>query len=285
MRLCQFYTAGELHIGIGTADGIMDVTQMARRDGLKLAADLDQLLQEDGMEALRAAAAGTPVYVAEAEITFAPVLRRPEKILCAGINYMAHIDETGEVPPAVPVLFAKYNNSLNGHGCDVPLTDQGIQYDYEAELVAVVGKRCKCVSPAEAEACIFGYTCGNDLSVREIQFATSQWLLGKTFDKLAPIGPYLVTADSLDVGDLKISCTVNGEVRQESSTKYLIFNCAQLLSYISQYATLEPGDIIFSGTCGGVIIGCPEDQRVWLKAGDEVQVFIEGIGTLRNKLV
>ena len=131
---------------------------------------------------------------------------------------------------------------------------------------------------------MFGYTVGNDLSARDLQFRTGQWLLGKTCDQFAPTGPYLVTADELDPTNLDIELKVNGEVKQSANTRDMIFDCATIVSYLSQHMTLKPGDIIFSGTPDGVILGYPEEQRVWLKSGDEVQVTIENIGTLTNIL-
>ena len=158
------------------------------------------------------------------------------------------------------------------------------QFDYEAELVIVIGKTVENVSRENAMSHIFGYTIGNDLSARDLQFRTGQWLLGKTCDGFAPIGPYLVTADEVDSSNLEISCSVNGELRQQGNTKNMIFDCAHIVSYLSQHMTLRPGDIIFTGTPAGVILGYPEEQRNWLKSGDEVVISIEKIGSLKNKL-
>ena len=174
------------------------------------------------------------------------------------------------------------NNTLAGYNT-IRLPKNAEKFDYEVEMVIVIGKEAKNVSKDEALSYVFGYTVGNDLSARDLQFR-SEWLLGKTCDHFGPIGPYLVTADELDPTNLNIQCSVNGEVRQSANTRDMIFDCATLVSYLSEHMTLKPGDIIFSGTPEGVILGYPEDQQVWLKSGDEVQVSVENIGTLVNVL-
>lgn len=147
----------------------------------------------------------------------------------------------------------------------------------------MIGKEAKNIAPEEALAYVFGYTIGNDLSARDLQLRTSQWLIGKTLDHFAPIGPYLVTADEIDPQNLAITCTVNGEIRQSASTNAMIFDCATIVSYLSHLMTLKPGDIIFTGTPSGVILGYPEDKQIWLQAGDQVEVTIEKLGSLSNR--
>ena len=184
--------------------------------------------------------------------------------------------------PASPVLFSKFNNALSAHKATIQIPPSATKVDYEVELVIVIGKTIHNVSPAEALSCVFGYATGNDLSDRGAQFKTSQWLLGKTCDGFAPVGPYIVTADEIPNPDqLHLECRVNGEVRQSSNTSDMIFNCATLISYISHYMTLQPGDLIFTGTPEGVIVGYPEEKQVWLKAGDEIVSAVEGLGELR----
>ena len=151
-------------------------------------------------------------------------------------------------------------------------------------MIIVIGKEAANVSKDEALSYVFGYTVGNDLSARDLQFRSGQWLLGKTCDEFGPIGPYLVTADELNSSNLDIECKVNGVVRQSANTSNMIFDCATIVSYLSEHMTLKPGDIIFSGTPEGVVIGYPEDQQDWLKSGDIVEVSIENIGTLVNVL-
>lgn len=207
----------------------------------------------------------------------------PEKIICVGLNYLGHIEESKvKETPKEPVLFSKFNNALAAHNEKIPVPTVGEQFDYEAELVMVIGKEAKNVSKEEALSYVFGYSVGNDLSIRDLQFKSGQRLLGKTADKFAPVGPYLVTANSIDPTHLAISLKRNGEIVQSSNTKYMIFDCAAIISYISQHMTLKPGDLIFTGTPEGVILGHPEDQRDWLKPGDELEVVIEDIGILRN---
>ncbi len=155
--------------------------------------------------------------------------------------------------------------------------------DYEAELVMVIGRRAHHVSADEAMDYVFGCTCGNDLSARDWQNRSSQWLAGKTPDGFAPVGPWIATTDSMhEIQDLEIACAVNGQLRQYASTGDMIFGCAEIVSYVSSIMTIEPGDLIFTGTPDGVILGLPEEQRQWLKPGDVLEVSIENIGTLRT---
>ena len=224
--------------------------------------------------------------VDESKVEFGPCVTNPEKIICVGLNYAKHANETKSPLPQFPILFNKYNNALNHHlgtirVSSIPARD----FDYEAELVIVMGKRAANVSEGDAPSYVFGYCNGNDFSVRDLQMRTTQWMIVKTCDGFAPIGPYLVTADQVpNPNNLKIECSVNGEVWQSSNTNDMIFNCAQLVSYTSKLMTLEPGDIIFTGTPEGVIIGYPKEKRVWLKSGDEVTTTIEKLGELQFSL-
>jgi len=218
-----------------------------------------------------------------AEGESAPAVTGCDKILCIGLNYRQHAKECNLPLPPAPVLFNKFSNALAADGDSVYLDPAYVEYDYEAELVAVMGKPARNVSSEDALDYVFGYTCGNDLSTRDLQFARSnQWLLSKTFDGFAPIGPWVVTADALDPNDLAISSTVNGELRQNSRTSDMIFSLAEIIADLSRHFTLLPGDLIFTGTPQGVMHGYPKDQKNWLKPGDSVEVTIEGIGTLHN---
>ena len=206
-----------------------------------------------------------------------PVLGTPEKLICIGLNYRRHARETGMPVPETPVLFSKFNNTLAETGEPIPLPDNAVQYDYEVELGVVIGKEARYVSVDEALDYVFGYFTVNDVSVRDLQFRTSQWLLGKTLDKFFPTAPYLVTADEVgDPQNLGLFCWVNGELRQNSNTADMIFSVAECISYISQYMTLKPGDVISTGTPEGVVMGMKEKN--WLKPGDEVVVEVEGLG-------
>ena len=213
----------------------------------------------------------------------APVVTGTDRIFCIGLNYRQHAKECGLPIPPAPVLFNKFSNALAAHGDCVKLISDYKEYDYEAELVAVIGKPARSVSEEDALDYVFGYTCGNDLSTRDLQFARGgQWVLSKTFDGFAPVGPCLVPAGELDPNHLDISSTVNGEVRQSSNTSDMIFPLAQIIADLSHHFTLMPGDLIFTGTPQGVMHGYPADQKSWLKPGDWVEVTIQGIGTLRT---
>jgi 2-keto-4-pentenoate hydratase/2-oxohepta-3-ene-1,7-dioic acid hydratase in catechol pathway len=219
----------------------------------------------------------------EEKIIFAPCVPNPGKILCIGLNYRRHAMESGMAIPASPVVFSKFNNSLAAHRQAIRLEKNAEQYDYEAELVAVMGRRARFISEVDALSHVFGYCNGNDLSARELQFRSSQWLLGKTLDQFMPIGPYLVTADEIgDVQSLGVRCWVNGEMRQNSNTNDMVFSVAQLISYLSQYMTLEPGDLVSTGTPEGVVFGMKE--KIWLKPTDVVEIEVEGLGKLTNPM-
>lgn len=211
-------------------------------------------------------------------------LRRPGKIICLGLNYRDHAAEIGAEPPRVPLLFAKYTNTLIGPGEDIRLPAVSGAVDYEAELVLVLGRGGRNIPEHEAEACIAAVTCGNDISARDLQMATSQFLPGKTCDTFAPLGPALVTLDELPAWPrLPIRCRVNGELLQDSDTGQLIFGPAETIAYLSRLMTLAPGDIIFTGTPAGVGMGRKPPR--YLAAGDRVEVEIEGVGCLGNPVV
>ena len=209
------------------------------------------------------------------------------KILCVGLNYRSHAEETGGEAPREPVIFSKFSDALASDGQEITLPPWHRCYDYEAELVAVMGKALyHAADEDEARAAIGGYACGNDLSARDCQFRSAQWLIGKSLPGFAPVGPRVVPAAEFDPETPhRITCAVNGVTVQDDDVTNMIFSCASIVSYISQFMPLAPGDLIFTGTPAGVILGRPKGQRVWLKPGDEVAVTIEGIGTLRNRLV
>ncbi|MED4958598.1 fumarylacetoacetate hydrolase family protein [Paenibacillus macerans] len=294
MKLLHFRNGGGLCIGWKTEDAVYNLSGFAAKEGLPFPDSLDLLIRSgsEGTEQLAAVLRAmngkdkqSDFSVDEDEIEFAPVVLNPEKILCVGLNYLSHVKESNMAVPDSPVLFSKFNNALAGHKQDIVLPATAQQVDYEAELVIIIGKEARNVSKADALSYVYGYTAGNDISARDLQMKTSQWLLGKTLDFFAPVGPYLVTGDELDPAHLSIECRVNGELRQSGNTENMIFGCAELISYISRYITLMPGDCIFTGTPEGVILGDPPDRQTWLKSGDELEVTIEGIGRLKNKLV
>lgn len=275
-------------LGLRTARGVLDVA--AAEAELKLGAPITitaVFRGEGDIAALPklAANAAASHFIAEDKAQFGPAVTDPEKIVCIGLNYRRHAAETGNPVPKMPILFNKYNSALNCCGGTVAVSKEKAQkFDYEAELVIAIGRTARNVSEAEAAKHIFGYASGNDFTARDLQSRSSQWMIGKTLDGSGLVGPWLVTADQVNGDNLKIECRVNGEVRQSSNTSDMVFNCAQLVSYISDYMTLKPGDIIFTGTPEGVISGYPKDKQVWLKAGDKVVTSIEKLGDLHFTL-
>jgi 2-keto-4-pentenoate hydratase/2-oxohepta-3-ene-1,7-dioic acid hydratase in catechol pathway len=215
----------------------------------------------------------------------APVI--PTMIWCIGQNYRRHADEVGMGVAEYPVVFAKGVNTIQDPDAPIriPTTAGSGQVDYEGELVAVIGKMCKDVSPDGALGYVAGYTCGNDVSARDwqLKLGGSQWCRGKSFDTFAPIGPCLVTRDSIrDPGNLQIQTVVNGRIMQDASTRDMIHDVPALIAFLSQSTTLLPGTLIFTGTPSGV--GMAQDPPLWLKDGDELSVTIQGIGTLTNRV-
>jgi 2,4-didehydro-3-deoxy-L-rhamnonate hydrolase len=209
---------------------------------------------------------------------------RPGKIVCVGLNYRDHAAEGGQDLPKAPLLFAKWPNTLIGDGDPVVLPPESTQVDYEAELGVVIGTKAKRVSERDALDHVEGYICVNDVSARDLQFADGQWTRGKSPDTFCPVGPRLVPRDEIaDPQALAIRCIVNGEALQDSSTAQMIFSVAEIIAYTSQVITLEPGDLIATGTPAGV--GVFRDPKVLLKDGDEVSVEIEGLGTLTNPFI
>jgi 2-keto-4-pentenoate hydratase/2-oxohepta-3-ene-1,7-dioic acid hydratase in catechol pathway len=295
LTLLTIRRGGEYVLGVKTDKGILDVPLTAEVLHMHAPATMDALLQnEDGpsLNALVDAALKSHntsrVFLKEETIQYGPAVTRPEKIVCVGLNYRRHAKEVGMPPPRQPVLFNKYNTALNCHNGTITLpVDVAKKFDYEVELVIVIGKQAKNVTEAEALSFVAGYCTGNDFTARDLQLETPsvQWMIGKTSDGFAPLGPYLVTAEQVDPDNLKIECRVNGETRQSSNTSDLIFNCRQMISFISRFITLKPGDIIYTGTPEGVIAGRPKDNQVWLKPGDKVACSLEKLGELKFDLL
>jgi len=208
-------------------------------------------------------------------------ISRPGKIVCVGLNYLDHAEETGQEVPKAPLLFAKWPNTLIGDGDPIVLPDAAKEVDYEAELGVVIGTAAKHVSEAQALDHVEGYVCLNDVSARDLQFADGQWTRGKSPDTFCPVGPRLVPREEIpDPQQLGIRCILNGQAMQDSSTAQMIFSVAEIIAYVSRVITLEPGDLIATGTPAGV--GVFRDPKVLLKDGDEVSVQIDGLGTLTN---
>ncbi len=273
-------------LAIRVDTGLLDITAAARSLGFKVPQTTDELVNQGAgqLHECMAAALRKPGswLIAEADAPFAPAVTNPQKIVCVGLNYRRHAREIGMAEPKVPILFNKFNNALTHHRAVVPTQGlPGNHFDYEVELVIVMGRRCAAVSEERALDYVYGYCTGNDFSERSYQLITSQWMSGKSSDGFAPLGPYLVSANLVgDPNALKLETRVNGEVRQSSSTADFIFNCQQIISFASHLFPLEPGDIIYTGTPEGVVLGMPKDRQVWLKTGDKVVTSIEKLGAL-----
>ena len=219
-----------------------------------------------------------------AVLTFAAPIPRPPKLICIGLNYRDHAAESKLAIPEVPTMFAKFPTAVIGPGQPIVLPKNSTKPDYEAEFAVLIGRRGRHVAEDRWRDYVFGYTILNDVSARDFQMATSQWMIGKTFDTFAPFGPAIVTADEIaDPHSLRISLTLNGETMQDSNTSNLIFKVPQLIAYLSSVFTLEPGDIIATGTPAGV--GFARKPPRWLRPGDEVRIQIEGLGELVNPVV
>jgi acylpyruvate hydrolase len=247
-------------------------------------ADLDAHIA-DGTLAEAGAKAAAGEAVDEATLAFLPPVARPSKIVCLGLNYRDHAEESGLGIPEFPVLFARFPSSLMGHGAPIILPKVSEQLDWEAELVVVLSKGGKNIAEADALNHVAGYSVFNDASLRDYQLRSPQWTAGKNFDDTGAFGPWLVTPDELPAGaaGLKIECRVNGNVMQSSNTGNLIFSVANTIHLLSTFMTLEAGDVLVMGTPGGV--GVARNPQVWMKAGDVCEVEIEGVGLLSNPIV
>lgn len=301
MKLSQFKTkqSDKQRLGVLVDDKLIDLAALAQ----SIAQPYDRLLEganvldiiKRGDEALAEIhallkdAQANAVLIDEASVftpdsvEFLPPVT-PGKILAIGRNYEDHAIEGGSAPPSAPLIFTKLSNSLNSHNAPIVLPSISSQVDYEAELAVVIGRRAKRVSEAEALDYVFGYTLINDVSARDLQFGDGQWVRGKGLDGFAPLGPFITTREEIsDVHALKIEGRLNGEVMQSSNTGKMIFKVPYLISYISQGITLEPGDVIATGTPEGV--GIFRQPPVLLKAGDVFEVIVEKLGTLRNTVI
>jgi 2-keto-4-pentenoate hydratase/2-oxohepta-3-ene-1,7-dioic acid hydratase in catechol pathway len=277
VKLVRYADKGENSLGIVKNSGIIDL----RKHWPVLRDDMITLIEmwPDIASTLPRLVAESAPDVSLADVRLLAPVGRPGKILAIGLNYADHIKETGQQIPPHQIWFTKAVTAINAPFDPVQLPMASEQVDYEAELVVIIGKRCKHVTKERAAEVIFGYCAGNDVSVRDWQLRTSQWVLGKSFDTHAPIGPWIVTPD--EIGDphaLGIRCFVNGEQRQSSNTKHLIFNVFDQIAHLSSAMTLEPGDTIFTGTPGGVGLAMKPPQ--WLKAGDKVRVEIDRISAI-----
>jgi len=276
---------GDFKVGAFVSDTeIQDLTHLVSDTDLNASQVLDCLDLESGFvrqaKSAIETAGGSPTVNLN-DVTIAPSVPRPGKIICIGLNYRDHAEESGMAIPTKPVIFSKFSSCIIAPNEPIVVPDESIQTDYEAELAVVIGRTATNVSREDAMNYIFGYANFNDVSARDFQFADAQWQRGKSCDTFAPIGPFIATADEVpDPQDLSIKFRLNGETMQNSTTGQMIFGVAELVEYLSRYFTLEPGDIIATGTPPGV--GFARKPPVYLKEGDVCEVEIEGLGILSN---
>ena len=292
MKFMSFTRAEDAgtRIGVEMSDGVLDLTGAGEKGQIHPppGARLDDAIRSPGgLRALRATVLGIPSEVIDDNrvprdaVRYRAPVTRPEKIIGIGLNYRDHAQEFGTEEPTEPILFAMWANTITGPGDPIVIPSISDRIDYEAELGVVIGRRGRHVPAGEAEDFIAGYTIVNDVTARDLQMKDSQWVRGKSFDAALPIGPVLVTPDALGDGDgLDIRLRVNGQTLQTSNTRHMIFKAPELVAFVSEGLTLEPGDIIATGTPGGV--GFKRRPPVFLKPGDAVEIELEGIGTLRN---
>jgi 2-keto-4-pentenoate hydratase/2-oxohepta-3-ene-1,7-dioic acid hydratase in catechol pathway len=281
MKFVTFHHNNHSHAGVVQNDQVISLAGIGIHSVLELiTAGPEALLMVKDLAETGAPDASFPL----ASVKLLAPIPRPPKIICIGLNYRDHAIESKLEIPTIPVVFSKYASSVIGPGDAIVLPKNSVKPDYEAELAFVIGKNGRHIQAADWEQYVFGYTCLNDVSARDFQMATSQWMIGKTFDTFAPMGPYLVTADEIaDPHNLNISLTINGETLQNSNTRELIFRIPQLIEYLSSVFTLECGDVISTGTPSGV--GFSYNPPRWLRAGDSVTVKVEGVGELTNPVI
>ncbi|HEX3918912.1 MAG TPA: fumarylacetoacetate hydrolase family protein [Caulobacteraceae bacterium] len=280
MKLVTFSTDVAPELGAVEGERVISLSRAAPQ----LAHDMTDLIArwpQVQAEARRIAGDGAAEAFALGNVGLLAPIRRPGKIMAIGLNYADHVAETGQATPPHQIWFSKSPTSAHGPYADVEIPLAGQAVDYEAELVAVVGQGGRHISREAAPGAIFGFCVGNDVSERAWQMRTPQWVLGKSFDTHAPFGPWITTSDEApDPHGRSIRCLVNGEQRQSSNTRHLIFDVWAQVEHLSKVMTLEPGDLIFTGTPGGV--GVAMTPRTFLKAGDVVRVEIEGLGAIEN---
>jgi 2-keto-4-pentenoate hydratase/2-oxohepta-3-ene-1,7-dioic acid hydratase in catechol pathway len=274
MKLMSFLRPdGSPSWGILKDDGVVDCRGIA-----------PSLKHGLGKMAALADAAKTPATYALANITYQPVVPDADKLLCVGLNYATHIAEGGREPPKQPMMFVRFNNSVVGHQQALVRPKASHNFDFEGELVVIIGKSCRHVAKADWQSVVAGYTCFNDGSIRDWQRHTTQFAPGKNFHKSGAFGPYLITPD--EVGDIttkQLITRLNGEVMQDAPINDLLFDIPTLIHYCSTFTQLEPGDAIVTGTTGGV--GYARTPPVWMKPGDTIEIEVTGVAVLRNSIV
>lgn len=274
MKILYFLKNNETTLGVSTSEGVIAFPEYGTKALTKsqLAALSSKVEQYKGEK------------LDVSKLSIQSCTPNPSKIICIGLNYRKHAEESGMAIPPIPVVFTKYSNTLIPYGAPISLGPVGEQFDYEVELGVVIGEKCKHVSKENALDYVLGYCTANDMSCRDLQFRSSQWLMGKSLDTFLPLGKYVVTGD--EVGDpqqLQLKCIFNGEERQNSNTSDMIFTIAEIIEDLSKHMTLEPGDLILTGTPAGVILGLP--VKNWMKPGDVVTVEIEKLGSTTNTVI
>ena len=280
MRLVSYVRAADVSTSFGVVigeDAIIDARQVIGGD----VSDLGELLRTQRLDELEKAVEGRQPTDRLTQVRLLPPIPNPAKILCVGLNYRSHVAETDRPPMQYPTLFSRYADSQMGHLASAEIPPESTQFDYEGELAVVIGAPARRIAPADAMAVVAGYSVYNDFSARDWQRHTSQFLPGKNFPSTGGFGPWLITADEVpNVEHSVLTTRVNGEVRQNAPISDLIFDIAHLIAYISTFTPLAPGDVIVTGTPGGV--GLFMDPPIFLTAGDVVEVEIDGVGTLSN---
>ena len=281
MKFANLIIDGKTTPAIATENGYIDLS------GVENIANFEDIftLSSTTLNELStfATLASASSFITNEQIQYAPAIARNAKIFCVGVNYLKHAQEMGREPPTTPVIFSKFQNAVAAHNQKIELDDLQT-VDYEAELGVIIGKRGKKIAEENALEHVFGYCIANDVTDRSKQKRTSQWLLGKSIDSFLPIGPFVVSKEAIkDPQNLTIQGKLNGELRQDSNTADMIFSIAHCIHHISQNITLEPGDLIITGTPEGVISG--RKNKLWLKDGDTYEIEIEGLGKLTNQFV
>lgn len=279
MKFASFIVQGRTTYGVVEADQVIDLESVKTTFGT----DLKQAIAINRLGELTPAVLAPLPRVALADVTFLPVIENPGKVLCIGINYATHVRETGREMPTYPMIFTRFADSQVAHLQPIIRPKASHKLDFEGELAVVIGKTARHVKAADALEYVAGYACYNDGSVRDWQKHTIQFVPGKNFPRTGGFGPWLVTRDEIgDPQDLELTTRLNGEVMQHTRTSDMIFDVRHLIEYCSTFTELAPGDVIVSGTTGGV--GAFREPPVWMKPGDTVEVEISGIGILRNSI-
>lgn len=274
MKLLYFSQNDKTVLGVSTADGVIPLPEYGDKPiTISVLEEIKKSVSNYNLKKLD-----------EKALTIQSAIPNPSKIICIGLNYKQHAVESGMAIPPIPVVFTKYSNTLIPYGTPIFLGSVGEQFDYEVELAVVIGEKCKNVNNENALNYVLGYCTANDMSCRDLQFRTSQWLMGKSLDTFLPLGKYVVTADEVgNPQNLQVKCWLNGEERQNSNTEDMIFTIAEIIEDLSKHMTLMPGDVILTGTPAGVIFGMP--VKNWVKPGDVIKVEIEKLGATENIVV